>query len=49
MLGALAAADVLPFNSDVLLETVLENVPTKYKEINKKAFDSGMKALKDLK
>ena len=47
MLGALAAADVLPFNSDVLLETILENVPTKYKEINKKAFDSGMKALKD--
>ena len=49
MLGALAAVDVLPFKSDVLLETILENVPTKYKGINKKAFDSGMKALKDLK
>ena len=48
MLGALAAADVLPFNSDVLLETILENVPAKYKDINKKAFDSGMKTLKDL-
>lgn len=48
MLGALAAADVLPFKSDFLLETILENVPVKYKDINKKAFDSGMKALKDL-
>ena len=48
MLGALAAADVLPFKSDVLLETILENIPVKYKDINKKAFDSGMKALKDL-
>ena len=48
MLGALAAADVLPFKSDVLLETILENVPVKYKDINKKAFNGGMKALKDL-
>jgi len=48
MLGALAAADVLPFKSDVLLETILENIPVKYKDINKKAFDGGMKALKDL-
>ena len=47
MLGALAAADVLPFKSDFLLETILENVPVKYKDINKNAFDSGMKALKD--
>lgn len=48
MLGALAAADVLPFKSDVLLETILENIPVKYKDINKKAFNGGMKALKDL-
>ncbi len=48
MLGALAAADILPFKSDFLLETILENVPVKYKDINKNAFDSGMKALKDL-
>jgi indolepyruvate ferredoxin oxidoreductase beta subunit len=48
MLGALAAADVLPFKSDFLLETILENIPVKYKDINKKAFDSGMKALKEL-
>ncbi len=48
MLGALAAADVLPFKSDVLLETILGNIPVKYKDINKKAFNGGMKALKDL-
>lgn len=48
MLGALAAADVLPFKSDFLLETILENIPVKYKDINKKAFNGGMKALKEL-
>ena len=47
MLGALAAADVLPFKSDVLLETILDNIPVKYKDINKKAFNGGMKALKE--
>jgi len=49
MLGALAASDVLPFKPNVLLDTILENVPVKYKEINKKAFESGMTALTDLK
>ena len=48
ILGALAAADVLPFKSDFLLETILENIPVKYKDINKKAFNGGMKALKEL-
>ena len=47
MLGALAASGVLPFKSDVLLDTILENVPVKYKDINKKAFEGGMKALQD--
>jgi indolepyruvate ferredoxin oxidoreductase beta subunit len=46
MLGALAASDILPFKSDVLLQTITDSVPTKYKEINKKAFEGGMKALK---
>ena len=46
MLGALAGADVLPFKSDVLLNTILDNVPKKYKNINKKAFELGMKAIK---
>lgn len=46
LLGALAALDVLPFKSDILLETILENVPPKYRDINKKAFESGFKAIK---
>ena len=45
MLGALAAIDVLPFKSEILLETILENVPPKYKDINKKAFEGGHKAI----
>ena len=46
MLGALAATDLLPFHIDILQKTVLENVPEKFKEINKRAFNSGMDALK---
>ncbi len=45
LLGALAASDVLPFKSEVLLQTILDNVPPKFKEINKKAFDGGVKAI----
>ena len=47
MLGALAAIDVLPFKSEILLETILENIPPKFKEINKKAFEDGLKAIKN--
>ena len=47
MLGALAATDVLPFKPEILLNTILENVPSIYKDINKKAFDGGIKALKE--
>lgn len=46
MLGALAATDVLPFKSEILLETILDNVPAKYKDINKKAFEGSMEAIK---
>ena len=46
MLGTLAGADVLPFKSDILLETILENVPKKYQSINKKAFELGVNAVK---
>ncbi|KYK29801.1 hypothetical protein AYK20_00260 [Thermoplasmatales archaeon SG8-52-1] len=47
MLGALAATDVLPFKSEKLLETILENIPAKFKDINKKAFEGGLKAIKN--
>jgi indolepyruvate ferredoxin oxidoreductase beta subunit len=46
MLGALAGLDVLPFKHEVLLETILENIPDKYKDMNKKAFEGGLKAIK---
>ncbi|MCK5261423.1 MAG: indolepyruvate ferredoxin oxidoreductase subunit beta [Thermoplasmatales archaeon] len=48
MLGALAATDVLPFKSEILLETILDNVPAKYKDINKKAFEDGMEVIKKI-
>ncbi len=44
MLGALAASDILPFSTDILLKTILANVPRKYKDINKKAFNGGIAA-----
>ena len=47
MLGALAAADVLPFDKDILLETILGNVPSKFKDVNKNAFEGGYKAIKN--
>ena len=46
MLGALAGTGVLPFDYKILLETVLENVPKKFKEINKKAFENGFNEIK---
>jgi len=46
MLGALAATDVLPFKPEILLKTILDNVPAKYKDINKMAFEGGMNAIK---
>lgn len=46
MLGALAATDILPFGSDILLQTILHNFPANYKEINIRAFNSGLKAIK---
>lgn len=48
MLGALAATGVLPFKTEILLETILENVPAKFKDINKKAFEGGVNAIKKL-
>ena len=47
MLGALVAVGILPFKSEILLQTILDNVPAKYKEINRKAFEGGIKAIKN--
>ncbi len=46
MLGALTASGVLPFKAEILLETILEDISEKYKDVNKKAFEGGMKAIK---
>lgn len=46
MLGALAATDILPFKPEDLLETILENIPPKFRVMNTKAFESGLKAIK---
>ena len=46
MLGALAASDVLPFAPKILSEAILEDIPENYKEINRKAFQGGMDAVK---
>jgi indolepyruvate ferredoxin oxidoreductase beta subunit len=45
-LGALAALGILPFKKEILLETILENVPPEFKDMNKKAFENGYKAIK---
>ncbi len=49
MLGALQASDVLPFKENVLLDTILENVPEKFQDVNKKAFKEGYNAFKSVK
>jgi len=46
MLGALEASDVLPFKKEILLNTILDNVPAKFKDVNKKAFEGGFSAIK---
>lgn len=45
LLGALSALDLLPFSKDVLLETILKNIPEKYASVNKKAFELGREAV----
>lgn len=41
IIGAVAAARGFPIEKDVLLETLLETVPEKFAEVNKKAFQLG--------
>ena len=45
MLGALSATRILPFDSNILLDTIIDNVPSQYQHINRKAFEGGMKAI----
>lgn len=41
MIGAVAAADGFPVGRDVLMDVLLETVPEKFADINRKAFDLG--------
>ncbi|MGI5964950.1 MAG: indolepyruvate ferredoxin oxidoreductase subunit beta [Candidatus Methanomethylophilaceae archaeon] len=41
MIGAAAAAEGFPIGKEVLLETLLETVPEKFTEVNRKAFELG--------
>ena len=49
MLGALAAIDILPFESSILLKTILDNVPPKFKDINKNAYEAGKNAIEKIR
>lgn len=41
MIGAVAAAEGFPLSRDLLLNTLLNTVPEKFKDLNKKAFEIG--------
>ena len=45
MLGALSATDIVPFSQDMLLKTILDYLPSRYREINERAFEFGRKAV----
>jgi indolepyruvate ferredoxin oxidoreductase beta subunit len=47
LLGSLASSGILPFKIDLLLSTILENIPSKFREVNKNAFNGGFKAFKN--
>ena len=46
LLGALAATDALPFGPDVLAETIKANMKPKIAEVNLKALELGVEAVK---
>ncbi|MHB8064024.1 MAG: indolepyruvate oxidoreductase subunit beta [Ruminiclostridium sp.] len=41
LLGAATAVGKMPFGKEIMLEAIIENVPQKYRELNKKAFEMG--------
>jgi indolepyruvate ferredoxin oxidoreductase beta subunit len=46
MLGALSALNVLPFRSNFILEKILDNSSSSFKDINRRAFNGGVKKMK---
>jgi indolepyruvate ferredoxin oxidoreductase beta subunit len=47
MLGALAGTGMLPFDAEVIRETMKERIPGALLEINLKAFDAGFNAVQE--
>jgi indolepyruvate ferredoxin oxidoreductase beta subunit len=45
MLGTLAATKILPFDDQILLDTILQTVPSKFRNMNKRAFQGGIEAI----
>jgi len=41
LLGAATAVGKMPFSREVMLESITENVPQKFRELNEKAFEMG--------
>jgi indolepyruvate ferredoxin oxidoreductase, beta subunit len=41
LLGAATAVGKMPFSREVMLESIVENVPQKFRELNEKAFELG--------
>lgn len=47
MLGAVSTAGVLPFSKDEIRSSLSELSPARYRELNLRAFDAGLKEAKD--
>ncbi|ACL75744.1 indolepyruvate oxidoreductase subunit beta [Ruminiclostridium cellulolyticum] len=48
LLGAATAVSKMPFTKEIMLNTIIENVPQKFRELNQKAFEMGYEAAKQL-
>ncbi len=49
LLGAATAVGKMPFTREIMLNTIIENVPQKFRELNQKAFEMGYEATVELK
>ncbi len=49
LIGALSQIEDFPLNSDQLLESIIQTVPAKMKELNERAFRMGIRHMEELK
>ncbi len=49
MLGALAVSGVLPFGEEEIIATMKESIPSRFLELNTKAFRFGAEAFRESK